>query len=365
MIDIKRWVIGSQALLLTFAVSATSTLQAGPEEQWKKTLEAANREGKLTLMMHINPALAKVAKDFDAKYPGIKVDDTLANVARFAPKVITEQRNGQYLWDVAVIPTSNAAGVMTPAGVFQDMPPLFILSDAMESRNWHGGFEMWANNKSKIKTVFISSAYLSGGLGVNRDVISTAELSRVDRLLDPKWRGKIVIDEPSVPRLGSLALSAMLATKGPGFVKDLFTKQQPVYTRNPRLMMEWFATGRYPLVITERAEILRTFKNAGVVKSTELIPPRYLSTWGIAAFKNPPHPNAAKVFVNWFLSREGQEAYAKYRGATGGISRRVDVASRDPDHTPDWKKLNTYVSPGRESDIPLVRQVMKIYKSTK
>lgn len=362
------------AVLMVFAGFAhgqTPSSKSGPaaatawEADWKRTLEAANREGKLNLNMHIEEGQAAIPKAFMARYPGIKVEHTMENIATFAPKVITEHRNGKFLWDVAMVPTSNAVTVMTPAGVFQDLMPLVIVPDAKDPAKWHGGFDMWGHNVSDIKKVFIHGVFTQGGFSVNRDHISKAELSNLDQLLDPKWRGRIVIDEPNAPRRGSLALLPMLLAKGPDFVRQLLTVQKPVFTTNPRLMMEWYSTGRYPIVIPERSDLLATFQKEGVIKSSEAHPPFYLSAWGLAAYNKAPNQNAAKVFVNWFLSREGQEVYARSRGEDGGVSRRVDVKSYDPERTPDWSQLRNYLSPNQEKDAPLIRQVLDIYKTTR
>ena len=137
---------------------------------------------------------------------------------------------------------------------------------------------MWGNNLTGLKKVFIFSARLQGGASVNRDVVKKSDFSNLDQLLDPRWRGKIVLDEPNAPRLGSLTLMAFMKEKGADFVKRLLTEAQPVISRNPRLMMEWFATGRYPIALSERTDILLEFKAAGVVKKTDLIPPPFWPT---------------------------------------------------------------------------------------
>ena|SRR5512145_369328 len=61
----------------------------------------------------------------------------------------------------------------------------------------------------------------------------------------------------------------------------------------------------------------------------------------ITIVKNPPHPNATKVFINWLLSREGQEVFGK---AMGQATRRLDV---------DTKSLN-------ESGIHAAKDVMNL-----
>ncbi len=360
-----KWSLLSWLALLLASCLPAGAQGAPADSTWQQTLEAANKEGEVTISMHLNNALADVAKAFQAKYPSIKANYTLENVATFTPKVMTEQRNGEYLWDVLVAPTSNAVSVMAPAGVFQDFLPFVVNPEIEDDNKWHGGFEMWGNNLTGLKKVFIFSARLQGGASVNRDVVKKSDFSNLDQLLDPRWRGKIVLDEPNAPRLGSLTLMAFMKEKGADFVKRLLTEAQPVISRNPRLMMEWFATGRYPIALSERTDILLEFKAAGVVKKTDLIPPSFLADWGVAAFTKAPHPNAMRVFINWFLSQEGQAAFAKAVGRDGGISRRVDIETRDPEHTPDWSHLDDYAQPNREKDYPLVAQVIKLYASTR
>jgi ABC-type Fe3+ transport system substrate-binding protein len=102
-----------------------------------------------------------------------------------------------------------------------------------------------------------------------------------------------------------------------------------------------------------------------MMKAIELLPPPFVGTWGIAVFANAPHPNASKVFVDWYLSREGQEAQNETRDPSIGFSRRTDVVSPDPDDTPDWSRWDSYVSPNQEKDISLTRQVIGIYNSAK
>src|SRR5262249_33876892 len=89
--------------------------------------------------------------------------------------------------------------------------------------------------------------------------------------------------------------------------------------------------------------------------------PRYLATSGISAFKNAPHPNATKVFVNWFLSREGQFAWTE-AWDDRHVSRRLDVPSKNLHGTPDWSRLDSYASPNTERGKDLPRTIIEIYR---
>ena len=62
---------------------------------------------------------------------------------------------------------------------------------------------------------------------------------------------------------------------------------------------------------------------------------------GLTLLKNPPHPNAIKVFLAWFLSKEGQDSYVE-RGALDSVSRRLDAQVKYPDARPDFARLSEY-----------------------
>jgi hypothetical protein len=80
----------------------------------------------------------------------------------------------------------------------------------------------------------------------------------------------------------------------------------------------------------------------------------------IAWFENPPHPAAAKVFVNWYLSQEFQQAYAD---ATRGNSRRTDVPPGDPNPNHVMHFDVQYRSVGDEAATVEIEALQKEIKS--
>jgi ABC-type Fe3+ transport system substrate-binding protein len=93
------------------------------------------------------------------------------------------------------------------------------------------------------------------------------------------------------------------------------------------------------------------------------------SSRGVAVFKNPPNPEAAKIFVNWILSREGQRAFVREWGRyneTGAVSMRKDVEPH-PEHKldlPDFANPQRYVWVATEAGVKEVDNVVKIYKAS-
>ncbi len=102
--------------------------------------------------------------------------------------------------------------------------------------------------------------------------------------------------------------------------------QKLFLSRDQRLLSESLAKGKIAVVVGLSYYSLQPFIKAGLpVKSVPT--PRdeiYVSggSGNVAIIKGAPHPNATKVFVNWFLGQEGQETYSR---AMGQGTRRLDV----------------------------------------
>jgi ABC-type Fe3+ transport system substrate-binding protein len=67
---------------------------------------------------------------------------------------------------------------------------------------------------------------------------------------------------------------------------------------------------------------------------------QYVRAGGFTVLANPPHPNALRVFLSWFLSRDGQDAWNKSN--VNAASRRLDVTVVNSDALPDYAHLKDY-----------------------
>lgn len=118
-------------------------------------------------------------------------------------------------------------------------------------------------------------------------------------------------------------------TLGTEKAQQFLTQQQPVIAATNRQLADWVAQGAYPITSGLSPSEIASLKEQGLAQSVEALktPPEqtaWTPGWGaIALLHKPPHPNAAKVFVNWFLSQPAQADWAK-RGFVN--SRRTDVA---------------------------------------
>src|SRR5690242_3033007 len=122
---------------------------------WDATLSAAKQEGKLVLSTHAGSGYEKYVELVKQALPDLTVDATTIKASDFAARVVVEQQNGRYLWDVHMGPVSNIYTVLTPAG---DLEPIQPFLDALPPGNrddskWAGGFALFTDPKNPVTLI--------------------------------------------------------------------------------------------------------------------------------------------------------------------------------------------------------------------
>ncbi len=139
------------------------------------------------------------------------------------------------------------------------------------------------------------------------------------------------MNDPTVPGTGAKGFSVIgWHLMNLDFWRDL-AKQQPVILRDQRLQMEWVARGKYPILLFPQSAVATELIRAGAPIATYTpAEGTYLTgaSGNVCIMNRAPHPNAARVFINWMLSREGQTLFSK---AFGRQSLRTDVGTEGLD----------------------------------
>jgi ABC-type Fe3+ transport system substrate-binding protein len=203
--------------------------------------------------------------------------------------------------------------------------PSMILPEVKDPKHWWGG-HIWADNAKRH--VYSFTAYMTETIWYNTALVKPEEINSWDSLLDPKWKGKIVILDPRSPGSGESNWAFLLKIKGEQFLAKLAAQEMTV-GRNLRQLAEQVARGKSAVSIGVSYYTYLPFIKAGLpVKSISNIKEGYYAGTGsgnLAILKNQAHPNAAKVFVNWLLAKDGQSALTK---ALGQPTRRFDVDTK-------------------------------------
>jgi iron(III) transport system substrate-binding protein len=323
-----------------------STAPAASTSNWDAVLDAARKEGVLSLNHQPSALLQnEVLPAFKQKYPWLKVEATSAPRGEFANRVLAEQRNGQYLWDLEILGGFGGSNVQfVNADALQDMRPLLakLPSEITDDSKWAGGFQMWAGPEQYHS--LITQIQLQTGVWVNRAKVPKSELASIDQILDPKFKGQIVTYSPERIGGATYTLAAISMIKGEDFIKRLFFDQGVIAVADQRQLVERVVTGQYPIGLGASDTDYDEFKARGLGQEVEEIrevATTYLRASGISYFKNAPHPNAANLFMHWFLSQEGQDTWASKGGAIA-VTRRLDVPVYHPKAMFDPSQLKEY-----------------------
>ncbi len=332
-------------------------------EDWTTVLAKAKQEG--IVVVHGAPgkryAEALVAA-FNKKYPDIKVQFSGASNRTDVPKLLRERKAEIFAWDVWVSGPSTAVGRLKPLGVFQPLQP-FLTKETMDDRYWHDGFDAgWMDIEKKYFYSFDGTT--QNPIQVNYDFIKKGSITSIKDLLKPEFAGKIVWDDPRFNGSGNGSSQTIFENMGEDFLRQLY-KQQVVYTTNRRQLAEWVVRGRYPIGLGVGENDLAVFQKQGLGKNIEPLPDsaykvqQLSSGFGaLGIVDRAPHPNAAAVYVNWLLSKDGQEAWA----GVPRNSRRVDVKPGDPSLAP--RPGITYFNGQAEKHFKTRAHLMDVAKET-
>ena len=301
---------------------AAQTKAAAWQAEWDKTLEAAKQEGKVTISI---PASAEMRKQIEANFQkrfGIDVEVFTSRGSAGVRRMADEFRAGVRHFDLHIGGSSSIVSGMLNEEILDPVEPWLVLPEVKDPKQWWGG-HMWVDNAKRY--IYMFQAYLTESIWHNTDLANPAEVRSYDHLLNPKWKGKIGYLDPRTPGAGDSNWSFMWAAKGEDYLRKL-VQQDLLVGRDQRVLAENLVKGRVAIMVGLTYYTYLPFIKAGL--PLKALPAFKEGTYGtggsgnLAILKNPPHPNAAKVFVNWLLGREGQEIVSK---ALGQSTRRLDI----------------------------------------
>ena len=325
MRDLRSFLIaGSLAIGLALLPGyARSQFSDGASKiEWNKTVEAGKKEGKVVVSVPASAELKKnIEKAFKQRF-GIETELIAGRAAAIVGKIQEESKSGVHTFDIHMGGSESMITGLLSEGILAPLEPAMILPEIKNPNQWWGG-HIWIDNAKRY--IYSSQAYETENIWYNTDYVKPDEIHSFTDLLNPKWSGKIGYLDPRTPGSGTSIWSFLWKNKGEDYLKKL-VGQKLFLSRDQRVLAESLVRGKVTLVIGLTYYSFLPFLKAGLpVKS--LPNPRdevYVSggSGNITIIKGAPHPNATKVFVNWFLGKEGQEIFSR---AMGQGTRRLDV----------------------------------------
>ena len=350
----RRWFGLLLALLL---VAATGARAEDWQSRWKATLAAARQEGSVIVaaspnLLRRDFLLARWQQDF----PDIKLSLTTVRGFSFVAALATERSAGKFLWDV--YQSGPTTGIEAAEQGFLDpLLPELILPEVNDPEIWGGWNDAFYDPQKKYVIGLVSDVlapYYNAALVPPAKV----EAEGLKLLLEPAYKGRIVWYDPRLDGPGANFLPTLVRNLGEAAVRRLIVDQDPIFVDNLNAVGEAIVRRKAGIALsTHPKQDLKEFLQAGIavdVRSFGSSPTTaYRNTDGtaLALFNRPPHPNAARVFANWCMTKSVEEGMAR---ATSFDSRRTDLAPLDPASAPE--PGGDYVDPQRDSGLKVLRE---------
>ena len=305
------WIFTSAgaALLAVFLVAAAEVFAASveerldqlnrmPEKSRSEMLDKeARKEGELVWYAAMaSDRAGEVIRAFEAKFPFVKVRFQPGGAGRQLEQLLVEHRTKKHQADIINTRRSYVAVMAKTGAVARYRTPLrAALREGFTDKD---GF---VNGIYAQPRVFLYNTKMLG-----RD----APPRTFEDLLDPRWKDKLGLDTTDYDWLASL-IDYYGRDRAIDFANKL-AKQQLNFRRSPTLLAQLAVAGEFPVVIDVFPEEVLQLKRAGApaefVLSEPFVPVKTPTTVSISS--GAPHPHAAALFVDFLLSKPGQDVMA-------------------------------------------------------
>ena len=233
---------------------------------------------------------------FNRVHPNVKVSGVGSDAGRggLLERLLTEIDSGRTIADVYLGVITHMSVMLQRGDVLSyrspsesNLDPRFVFKDGL----------LHASNNLVFMTAY------------NRNLVPEKEAPRTwEDLLNPKWKGKIAIDqEPNDIVAGFLIL--MGKEKGEKYLRQL--SRSIIIRRGRTLLVELLVAGEYLISIDVYAHRVASAITDGASLAAAPMPAYFASPNIAAIMKKAPHRENAKLWIDWLQSPAGQEVIAK------------------------------------------------------
>jgi iron(III) transport system substrate-binding protein len=330
-------ILGVLFLFLPAAHAASATSQF--ENEWAKLIAAAQQEGRVVISAGGAPSreYRSVVELFQKKF-GLQVSLSTGSGAASIDRVLAERNAGKYTVDVGLTSVAATRTRLVPAQALEPIPPLFIHPEVLDKSAWFAGRHWYADpQEEKFSFLYAAEPTEIFSIWYNTKVISKKEIETIKSpvdLLDPKWRGKITSRTwGDRGRVGEMQNIYFQPDMGIEWIRAFFGQAEARFSDDVRIRESWVIGGSVPIAFSDGDldRELERLEKAGMPVALHSIPYKlpFLTAGGsgccIQVYNRAPHPNAAKLYLNWFLSKEGQTAIHQVTPSIARQSMREDI----------------------------------------
>jgi ABC-type Fe3+ transport system substrate-binding protein len=289
------------------ATAADVGLYTGAD-RLQKLIEGAKKEGELTIYTSAqSDDMGALTGAYEKKY-GVKVSMWRASSEKVLQRAVAEARAGRYTMDIAETNGPEMES-MHREKILQVVKSPHLADLIPQARLPHGE---WVGTRLNV---FVQ-AY-------NTTAIRKQDLpKRWEDLLDPKWKGKLGIEQEDSDWLAGL-FSEIGEAKGTRLFKEIVAKNGVSVRKGHTLLAQLVVSGEIPLALTIYNYKAEQLKNKGAPIDWFAIGDAIARPNGVGVARRAPHPYAAVLFYDFEIGEEGQKILAKRDFVP--TSRKVDT----------------------------------------
>ncbi|NIO11080.1 MAG: extracellular solute-binding protein, partial [Deltaproteobacteria bacterium] len=272
---------------------------------------------------------------FQKKYPEINVVVVSGRGSQLRQKMLSENRAGKVIADVVTTGARTNYQALHANNLIDPIKPVLMLPEVVDESLWFEGKHRYIDPERQYILVYMGNVARTASY--NTKLLDPKTIKSYWDFLRPEFKGKILARDIRQGGSGGDAIRFMYHNPqiGPKFIERLFSETDLTITRSNRQGLDWLGVGRYQIgLFFGRVQMARSQG----LPLDELDPhlfkegaPLGIGPGSIALMRNAPHPNAAKVYINWYLSREGQKVVQRViaQAGSGGDSMRIDIPKED------------------------------------
>lgn len=303
-------------------------------------VEAAREEGTVVMS---GPPDDRVRQMLPAAFEetyGVAVEYIGGRGSEISAKLKAERDAGIYSQDVFVGGGDTMTNVYLESGWLQPLDEL-VPEEALDTE-WVRGDVPWIDEGKHILKL---SEYVALPYVINTEEVDPADVPGWKDLIDPRYKGKIVMGDPRASGGGANDIGMFLETEGYGedYIRALYVDQEPVFLEDDRAMVDGLAQGKYLIGTSiNQADVDQAISDGLPLEVVipEEGPNQVTSGYGLLAVSDqPPHPKAAQLLASWLTCVDGNRAWNE---AYNTYSTRTDV--EPPENVPAYQE----VKPGVE-----------------
>ena len=284
-------------LRLVFALATLSSPWLLPACAWAQSkdiaalIEGAKKEKELVIYGSTDLRQSTIINDkFHEKYPFIEVKLNRLTSDNLYPRVIAEHRSGKFLADLL---QNNTLG-------------MYFLRKGNFLVRYVSPEERFYPKEFMDPGYWVTSAMNVHVIGYNTKTVARNKLPKTwEDLLNPEWKGRFMLNPNE--QWFAWMLQIMGKEKGLNYMRAL-AKQNPAIRREPRAMRaQLLIAGEAEMELDSTYTVLLPLMKKGAPVDWTTLGPALMNTVGYGLAVRAPHPNAAKLFIEYILSKEGQQ----------------------------------------------------------